>query len=91
VASIEVTVEVTRFAHRSTRIDCLRPAACPVRFLLELGNHTYSHGDLNRVPLEAFQADLIRGEIVTRKLMEAKGRGHSIACEMPARERVTDR
>lgn len=41
---------------------------------VELGNHTYSHRDLNRVPLEAFQADVIRGEVVTRRLMEAKGR-----------------
>ncbi len=24
---------------------------------LELGNHTYSHADLNRMPLEAFQAE----------------------------------
>jgi peptidoglycan/xylan/chitin deacetylase (PgdA/CDA1 family) len=41
---------------------------------LELGNHTYSHGDLNRMPLEKFQADVIRGEAVTRKLMQEKGR-----------------
>lgn len=41
---------------------------------LELGNHTYSHGDLDRTPLEDFQADVIRGEVVTRKVMEAKGR-----------------
>lgn len=36
---------------------------------LELGNHTYSHGSLNRVPLEEFQADLVRGEPVTRALL----------------------
>jgi peptidoglycan/xylan/chitin deacetylase (PgdA/CDA1 family) len=41
---------------------------------IELGNHTYSHRDLNRVPLEDFQADVIRGEVVTRRLMEASGR-----------------
>jgi len=41
---------------------------------LELGNHTYSHRDLNRTPLEEFQADVLRGEVVTRRLMEAKGR-----------------
>jgi peptidoglycan/xylan/chitin deacetylase (PgdA/CDA1 family) len=37
---------------------------------LELGNHTYSHRDLNRTPLEEFQADVLRGEPVTRKLMD---------------------
>ena len=36
---------------------------------LELGNHTYSHRDLNRLPLDEFQADVIRGEAVTRKLL----------------------
>ena len=39
----------------------------------ELGNHTYSHPSLNRVPLDAFQADLPRGETVTRPLMHDEG------------------
>jgi len=38
----------------------------------ELGNHTYSHHSLNRTPLEEFQADLIRGEPVTRGLLAEK-------------------
>lgn len=41
---------------------------------LELGNHTYSHRDLNIVPLDRFQADVLRGEAVTRRLMAAAGR-----------------
>src|SRR5262245_41932882 len=41
---------------------------------LELGNHSYSHPDLNRMPLEEFQADVVKGESVTRRLLEAKGR-----------------
>jgi peptidoglycan/xylan/chitin deacetylase (PgdA/CDA1 family) len=41
---------------------------------LELGNHTYSHRSLNREPLAAFQADLLRGELVTRRVMEEHGR-----------------
>ena len=41
---------------------------------LDLGNHTYSHPDINRVPLDAFKEDVIRGEEVTRKLLKAKGR-----------------
>ena len=40
----------------------------------ELGNHTYSHRSLNRTPLGEFQADVIRGEPVTRRLLEEKGR-----------------
>lgn len=40
---------------------------------LELGNHTYSHRDLNTVPLDQFQADVLRGEAVTRQLLKEKG------------------
>ena len=40
---------------------------------LELGNHTYSHRDLNHTPLEEFQADVVRGESVTRKLANGAG------------------
>jgi peptidoglycan/xylan/chitin deacetylase (PgdA/CDA1 family) len=40
---------------------------------LELGNHSYSHGDLNRMALDEFQGDVIRGEAVTRKLLAEKG------------------
>ena len=41
---------------------------------LELGNHTYSHRSLNTTPLEEFQADVVRGEPVTRRLLAASGR-----------------
>jgi peptidoglycan/xylan/chitin deacetylase (PgdA/CDA1 family) len=40
---------------------------------LELGNHTYSHRDLNTMPLDQFQADVLRGEAVTRTLLKEKG------------------
>jgi peptidoglycan/xylan/chitin deacetylase (PgdA/CDA1 family) len=40
----------------------------------ELGNHTYSHRSLNRIPLDEFEADVVRGEPVTRGLLQAKGR-----------------
>ena len=40
---------------------------------IELGNHTYSHHDLFTTPLELFQADLIRGEAVTSRLLDASG------------------
>jgi peptidoglycan-N-acetylglucosamine deacetylase len=40
---------------------------------LELGNHTYSHESLNRLPLAAFEADVVRGEPVTRRLLAERG------------------
>ena len=40
---------------------------------LELGNHTFSHPDLHRVDLKAFQDDVLRGETVMRRLLAAKG------------------
>ena len=39
----------------------------------ELGNHTFTHGSLNRSTLDAFKKDVIDGEPVTRRLMEEKG------------------
>lgn len=41
---------------------------------LELGNHSYSHPDLHNTPPEQFQADVLRGEVITKKLLKAKGR-----------------
>jgi peptidoglycan/xylan/chitin deacetylase (PgdA/CDA1 family) len=38
-----------------------------------LGNHTYSHRDLNTMPLDEFQADVLRGEVVTRGLLARRG------------------
>ena len=40
----------------------------------ELGNHTFSHPDLNTTPLPEFEANVVRGEPVTRRLLEAAGR-----------------
>ena len=37
---------------------------------LELGNHTYSHRSLNRIPAGEYIEDVIRGEQITRKLMD---------------------
>ena len=39
---------------------------------LELGNHTYSHRSLNSIPLAEYQADLLKGEAITRDLLGAK-------------------
>jgi peptidoglycan/xylan/chitin deacetylase (PgdA/CDA1 family) len=35
-----------------------------------LGNHTYSHQDFNAVSVEQFEDEIVRGEVVTRQLME---------------------
>lgn len=53
------------------RVDLLR------RWLdagFELGNHTFSHVSLNRVPLDTFLADVVRGEEVIRPLSAEYGR-----------------
>ncbi|HKX83262.1 MAG TPA: polysaccharide deacetylase family protein [Pyrinomonadaceae bacterium] len=41
---------------------------------LELGNHTFSHRSLNTIPREEYQADLLKGESVTKELLAAKNR-----------------
>lgn len=40
----------------------------------ELGNHGYAHLDLHRVDADAWLADALRGERVTRPLIEGRGR-----------------
>ena len=39
----------------------------------DLGNHTYSHRSLNELPIEDFEADVVRGEAVTAALLGARG------------------
>jgi peptidoglycan/xylan/chitin deacetylase (PgdA/CDA1 family) len=39
----------------------------------ELGNHTATHPDLTRVPLTQYQADVVRGETMLRRLLGARG------------------
>ena len=39
---------------------------------LDLGNHTYSHMSLHDNSLADYEADILKGEIVTKKLLEAK-------------------
>lgn len=41
---------------------------------LELGNHTFSHHSLNTISLTDYEADLLRGEIVTKQLLGERGR-----------------
>jgi peptidoglycan/xylan/chitin deacetylase (PgdA/CDA1 family) len=37
-----------------------------------LGNHTYSHADLNTLTTDQYEDEIIRGEVVTRRLMELR-------------------
>jgi peptidoglycan/xylan/chitin deacetylase (PgdA/CDA1 family) len=40
----------------------------------EIGNHTYSHPDPNRVPLWQYQDSIVQGEIITRRLLAESGK-----------------
>jgi peptidoglycan/xylan/chitin deacetylase (PgdA/CDA1 family) len=40
----------------------------------DLGNHSYSHFSLNHTPVNAYIADVAKGEIVTKELLAARGR-----------------
>lgn len=39
---------------------------------LELGNHTYSHRSLNKVPLTTYEGDILKGETITKELLAAR-------------------
>ncbi len=41
---------------------------------LELGNHTFSHRSADAITLDEYTADILRGEIITKELIKAKGR-----------------
>lgn len=53
---------------REARVAILRQWIGPS---FTLGNHTYSHKDINDTPLEAYQADVLKGEVATRRLLDA--------------------
>jgi peptidoglycan/xylan/chitin deacetylase (PgdA/CDA1 family) len=55
-------------------VDAARVAALEARLDagLELGNHSFSHPDLHRTPLEEFQEDVLRGERITRRLLSER-------------------
>lgn len=40
---------------------------------LALGNHTYSHANVDEMPVERYEDDIIRGEAVTQPLLAAAG------------------
>ncbi len=40
----------------------------------QLGNHTYSHLDLNKTEVSAYERDILSGEAVTNQLLGAKGK-----------------
>jgi peptidoglycan/xylan/chitin deacetylase (PgdA/CDA1 family) len=37
-----------------------------------LGNHTYSHPDLNNLTVEQFEDEIVKGEVVLRRLMQSR-------------------
>ena len=40
---------------------------------LDLGNHSYSHKSLNRISLEEYIADIRRGQVITKQLLNSRG------------------
>ena len=40
----------------------------------DLGNHSYSHKNINNVPLDEYTADIVRGEPLLREVPAARGR-----------------
>jgi peptidoglycan/xylan/chitin deacetylase (PgdA/CDA1 family) len=40
---------------------------------LELGNHTFSHVNIANVSLEKYEEEILKGEIITKELLETKG------------------
>ncbi|MEO0470079.1 MAG: polysaccharide deacetylase family protein [Bacteroidota bacterium] len=60
--------KITRKREKKARLALLEKW---VQAGFELGNHTFSHPSLSKVPLADYQADVLKGEILTRKLLQA--------------------
>jgi len=41
---------------------------------LDLGNHSFSHVSIDRVSLAEYEKDVIKGEVITRRLLDERGR-----------------
>ena len=41
---------------------------------LDLGNHTFSHMNLNENPIEKYEDEILQGEIITKQLLQARNR-----------------
>jgi peptidoglycan/xylan/chitin deacetylase (PgdA/CDA1 family) len=41
---------------------------------LDLGNHTYSHPDYNKITFQDYSNDIIKGETITRKILKQNGK-----------------
>jgi peptidoglycan/xylan/chitin deacetylase (PgdA/CDA1 family) len=73
-------VPVVGFVNEGRICKKLGPEALPALLNMwldagaELGNHTFSHVDIDVATVEAYEADISRGEAVTRKLLSERGR-----------------
>jgi peptidoglycan/xylan/chitin deacetylase (PgdA/CDA1 family) len=60
---------------------------------LDLGNHTFSHPDYNKVSFDAYTRDISKGEILTKELLKCKGKSlkyfrHPFLHTGPTREKA---
>jgi peptidoglycan/xylan/chitin deacetylase (PgdA/CDA1 family) len=73
-------VPVVGFVNEGRICKGLGPEALPTLLNMwldagaELGNHTFSHVDIDVTTVDAYEADIIRGEAVTSKLLSERGR-----------------
>lgn len=73
------SVPVVGFVNEGRICKSLGPDALPSLLKMwldagaELGNHTFSHVDIDATTVNAYEADIIRGEAVTSKLLSERG------------------
>jgi peptidoglycan/xylan/chitin deacetylase (PgdA/CDA1 family) len=74
------SVPITGFVNEGRICKSLGPEALQSLLKLwldagaELGNHTFSHVDIDATTVDAYEADIVRGEAVTSKLLSERGR-----------------
>ncbi len=73
-------IQAIGFVNESRLYTDAKPDADKIRILekwlkakMDLGNHTFSHVYINNTSLEDYKKDLLKGELITRPLMERYG------------------
>ncbi len=73
-------VPIVGFVNEGRICKSLGPDALPALLNMwldagaELGNHTFSHVDIDATTVDAYEGDIVRGEAVTSKLLSDRGR-----------------
>lgn len=69
VKAIGFVNEAYFYDDKTENKDCIGLLKKWISAGMDLGNHTYSHADLHTMPLEDFEKEVLKGELITKTLI----------------------